>query len=195
MLSSYTRFFTLIFLFLFGAYLWSSFNKLVKREESAKVAWSQVENQYQRRADLIANLVETVKGYAEHEQEAYTGVIEARAKAMQLKTDIANMSDEQLQQFSAVQAELAQAAFRLVAVVENYPELKANDNFIMLQGQLEGAENRIAIARRDFNEAANRYNAYRRRFPKNIPAAIFGFKAIKYFESIPDADKPTEVEF
>ena len=162
---------------------WGTYNRLVKRQEVVKSAWAQVENQYQRRTDLIPNLVETVKGYARHEQETFTKVIEARAKATQLNVDAGKLTTEHLQQFNQVQDELSQSLSRLMAVIENYPDLKANENFIMLQGQLEGAENRISVERKRFNESVNRYNTYRRRFPKNIAAAILGFKEIKYFEA------------
>ena len=162
---------------------WGTYNRLVKRQEVVKSAWAQVENQYQRRTDLIPNLVETVKGYARHEQETFTKVIEARAKATQLNVDVGKLTTEHLQQFNQVQDELSQSLSRLMGVIENYPDLKANENFIMLQGQLEGAENRISVERKRFNESVNRYNTYRRRFPKNIAAALLGFKEIKYFEA------------
>ena len=176
-------------------FLWGTYNKLIKREEVVKSAWAQVENQYQRRTDLIPNLVETVKGYAEHEQETYSKVIEARAKATQLNIDASNLTPENLQQFSQAQNELSQSLSRLMAIIENYPDLKANENFIMLQGQLEGTENRIAVERKRFNETVKSYNTYRRRFPKNIAAAIFGFKERKYFEAEEAADIPSAVDF
>ena len=176
-------------------FLWGTYNKLVKREEAVKSSWAQVENQYQRRTDLIPNLVETVKGYAAHEQETFTKVIEARAKATQLTVDASNLDAEKLQQFNQAQGELSQALSRLMAVVENYPDLEANDNFIMLQGQLEGTENRIGIERKRFNDSANIYNTYRRKFPKNIAAAIFGFKEIKYFEAEKGAGISPKVDF
>lgn len=182
-------------LILIVPFFWGSYNKLVKREEVVKTAWAQVENQYQRRSDLIPNLVETVKGYAAHEQETFTSVIEARAKATQLNVDADNLSAENLQQFSQVQGELSQSLSRLMVVIEQYPDLKANENFIMLQGQLEGTENRIAVERKRFNESANLYNTYRRRFPKNVAAAIFGFKEIKYYEAEKGADVSPKVEF
>ena len=176
-------------------FFWGTYNKLVKREEAVKSAWAQVENQYQRRTDLIPNLLETVKGYAAHEQKTFTKVIEARAKATQLTVDANNFDAEKLQQFNQAQGELSQALSRLMAVIENYPDLKANENFIMLQGQLEGTENRIAVERKRFNESANKYNTYRRRFPKNLVAAIFGFKEIKYFEAEKGADVSPTVGF
>lgn len=176
-------------------FLWGTYNKLVKREEVVKTAWAQVENQYQRRTDLIPNLVETVKGYATHEQETFAKVIEARSKATQINIGASNLTPENLQQFSQAQNELSQSLSRLMAVIENYPELKANENFIMLQGQLEGTENRIAVERKRFNESTNKYNTFRRRFPKNVAAAIFGFKEIKYFEAERGTDVSPEVGF
>ena len=176
-------------------FFWGTYNRLVKREEVVKSAWAQVENQYQRRTDLIPNLVETVKGYAAHEQETFTKVIEARAKATQLTIDPANFNTENLQQFNQVQGELSQSLSRLMVVIENYPDLKANENFIMLQGQLEGTENRIAVERKRFNESANVYNTFRRRFPKNVAAAIFGFKEIKYYEAKMGGDVSPKVGF
>ena len=160
-------------LLLIVPFFWGTYIKLVKREEVVKSAWAQVENQYQRRADLIPNLVETVKGYATHEQETFAKVIEARAKATQVNVDANNLTTENIQQFNQVQGELSKSLSQLMAVIENYPDLKANENFIMLQGQLEGTENRISIERKRFNESVNRYNTFRRRFPKNIAAAIF----------------------
>ena len=182
-------------LLLIVPFFWGTYNKLVKREEVVKSAWAQVENQYQRRTDLIPNLVETVKGYAAHEQETFTKVIEARAKATQLNVDPSNFDADNMQQFNQVQAELSQSLSRLMVVIEQYPDLKANENFIMLQGQLEGTENRIAVERKRFNESANLYNTYRRRFPKNVAAAVFGFKEIKYFEAEKGSDVSPEVGF
>lgn len=182
-------------LLLIVPFFWGTFNRLVKHEEAVKSAWAQVENQYQRRTDLIPNLVETVKGYAEHEQETFTKVIEARAKATQLTIDDRNFSAENLQHYNQVQSQLSQSLSRLMVVIEKYPDLKANENFVMLQGQLEGAENRISVERKRFNESVNRYNTYRRRFPKNIAAAMFGFKEIKYFEAEKEADISPEIGF
>lgn len=185
----------IIGLLLIVPFFWGTYNRLIKREEIVKSAWAQVENQYQRRSDLIPNLVEAVKGYAAHEQETFTQVIEARAKATQLNIDAGNLNAENLQQFNQVQAELSQSLSRLMVVIEKYPDLKANENFIMLQGQLEGTENRIAVERKRFNESAKEYNTYRRRFPKNVAAAVFGFKEIKYFESEKGADVSPKVGF
>ncbi|MDY0102304.1 MAG: LemA family protein [Lentimicrobium sp.] len=182
-------------LLLIVPFFWGSYNKLVKREEVVKTAWAQVENQYQRRTDLIPNLVETVKGYAAHEQETFMKVIEARAKASQLNIDPGNFNAENMQQFNQVQGELSQSLSRLMVVIEQYPDLKANENFIMLQGQLEGTENRITVERKRFNESAKEYNTYRRRFPRNMAAAVFGFKEIKYFEAEKGSDVSPEVGF
>lgn len=182
-------------LLLIVPFFWGTYNKLVKREEIVKSAWAQVENQYQRRTNLIPNLVETVKGYAAHEQEAFAKVIEARAKATQVNVDANNLTTENIQQFNQLQGELSKSLSQLMAVIENYPDLKANENFIMLQGQLEGTENRISVERKRFNESTNKYNTYRRRFPKNVAAAIFGFKEIKYFEAERGTDVSPEVGF
>ena len=182
-------------LLLIVPFFWGTYNKLVKREEVVKSAWAQVENQYQRRADLIPNLVETVKGYATHEQETFAKVIEARAKATQVNVDANNLTTENIQQFNQVQGELSKSLSQLMAVIENYPDLKANENFIMLQGQLEGTENRISIERKRFNESVNRYNTFRRRFPKNIAAAILRFQEINYFEAERGAETKPNVGF
>ena len=182
-------------LLLIVPFFWGTYNKLVKREEVVKSDWAQVENQYQRRIDLIPNLVETVKGYATHEQETFLEVTIARAKATQLNIDAGNLTAENLQQFNEVQGELSQSLSRLMAVIENYPDLKANENFIMLQGQLEGTENRISVERKRFNESVNRYNTYRQCFPKNIAAAILRFKEINYFEAERGAQTTPNVGF
>ncbi len=184
-----------IFLLLITSFFWGTYNKLVKQEENVQMAWAQVENQYQRRADLILNLVETVKGYATHEQEVFKQVVEARAKATQLTVDIENLDAETLQKFNQTQDELSQSLSRLMLIVENYPDLKANENFIMLQGQLEGSENRIAFVRREFNETVKSYNTYRRRFPNNIVSALFGFTKKDYFKAEANSDQVPDVEF
>lgn len=171
------------------------YNECVSLEENVEAAWSQVENQYQRRADLVPNLVATVKGYAAHEQETLEGVIEARAKATQITIDPANATPEQLAAYQAAQGELKQALGRLLAVAESYPDLKANENFKDLQAQLEGTENRITIARQQFNDAARAYNTRVRRFPSNIIASICGFEKKPYFESEEGASKAPEVQF
>ena len=156
-------------------FLWAknSYNSMVTKEEGVTSAWAQVENVYQRRADLIPNLVATVKGYAAHEQETLEGVVNARAKATQTTIDPANMTEESMKQFQAAQGELGSALQRLMVVVERYPDLKANQNFLELQAQLEGSENRITVERQKFNETARAYNTYIRQFPKNILSGIF----------------------
>ena len=171
------------------------YNKMVSMEEQVSSQWAQVENVYQRRADLIPNLVNTVKGYATHEQETFTKVIEARSQATSVKIDPANMSPENMQKFQQAQDGLSSALSRLMVVVEQYPDLKANQNFMDLQAQLEGTENRIAVERRKFNETTQGYNAYIRQFPALITAKIFGFKKKSYFEAAPGAEKAPEVKF
>ncbi|MEZ4919976.1 MAG: LemA family protein [Saprospiraceae bacterium] len=152
-----------------------SYNTTVGKDEQVKKAWSQVENQYQRRADLIPNLVNTVKGYADFEQETLTKVIEARSKATSVGVNVDDLSPEKIQQFEAAQGQLSGALSRLLVAVERYPDLKANQNFLDLQKQLEGTENRISVERKNFNEAVNDYNGYIRRFPTNFFVGIFGF--------------------
>ena len=171
------------------------YNAFIASEEEVESSWAQVENQYQRRADLVPNLVATVKGYAAHEQQTLEGVVEARAKATQITIDPATATPEQLAAYQAAQGELSQALGRLLAVAENYPDLKANQNFRDLQAQLEGTENRITIARQMFNETAKSYNKTIRRFPNNILAGIFGFDKKPYFEAEEGASKAPKVEF
>ena len=177
--------------------LWAvpSYNGLVKDQESVEKAWGNVENQYQRRADLIPNLVETVKGYAKHEQETLEGVIEARANATKVTIDPTNMTPEDLQKYQAAQGDVTNALSRLIAVSESYPDLKANENFKDLQQQLESTENRINKARDDFNEIAQKYDTKRRTFPTNIIATIFNFEEKPYFKSQDGADKAPKVDF
>ena len=183
-----------IALALFG-WVKNSYNGLVADQESVETAWAQVENVYQRRADLIPNLVETVKGYAKHEQETLEGVIEARANATKVTIDPTNMTPEDLQKYQAAQGDVTNALSRLMAVAENYPDLKANQNFLELQSQLEGTENRIAVERNKFNEVARQYNTKRRTFPTNIIAGIFGFGDKPYFQAQEGADKAPKVDF
>ena len=171
-----------------------SYNRLVELDEGVDNAWSQVENVFQRRADLIPNLVATVKGAADFEQETLTNVVEARAKVGQVSFEGAPDS-AQLQQFEAAQSELSSALSRLLVVVEKYPELKATDAFRDLQAQLEGTENRITVERKRFNDATLAYNKTRRRFPTILLANIMGFDDKPYFESTEGADKPPKVEF
>ncbi len=178
--------------FFFG---FSSYNKIVDMDEGVQKAWGQVENQYQRRLDLIPNLVNTVKGYAKHEQETLTAVIEARSKVSQMKLDPSATSPEQLAEFANAQSALSSTLSKLMLVVERYPDLKANQNFLTLQAQLEGTENRISVERKRFNDAANLYNKYIRRFPQNIVASICSFEKRAYFEALPEAQKAPEVAF
>lgn len=179
------------------AFLWvkNGYNKMVQQEEQVTTAWSQVENVYQRRADLIPNLVATVKGYASHERETLEGVVNARAKATQTTVDPTKMTQESMQKFQEAQGELSQALGRLMVVVERYPDLKANQNFLELQAQLEGTENRITVERQKYNETARVYNATIRQFPKNILAGMFGFERKEYFEAKEGADVAPVVEF
>ena len=171
------------------------YNNLVTQDEGVKTAWSQVENQYQRRADLIPNLVNTVKGYAAHEMNTLEGVMNARAKATQTTIDPTNLNEETMKQYQAAQGELSNALSRLMVVVERYPELKANENFRELQVQLEGTENRITVERKRFNEVAQGYNTYVRTFPNNILSGIFGFQTKAYFTAEAGAEKAPQVEF
>lgn len=180
-----------------GLFSWGKgvYNGFVQQQESVEAAWSQVENDYQRRADLVPNLVATVKGYAEHERETLEAVLAARASATQIKVDADDLTPEKLQQFQQVQGELGAALGRLIAVQENYPDLKANQNFLQLQEQLESTENRITVSRRDFNAAAQTYNTAIRTFPQNIFAGLFGFERKPYFEAAAGAQTAPKVEF
>ena len=180
-----------------GLFFWfqGTYNGMVKMDEGVQAAWSQVENVYQRRADLIPNLVSTVKGYAAHEQETLEGVISARSKATQLTVDSENLTPDKLAQYNKAQGELGAALGKLLAITENYPDLKANQNFLQLQSQLEGTENRIAVERQKFNETARKYNTAIRQFPKNIVAGMFGFEKKPYFEAQEGAQQAPKVEF
>lgn len=171
------------------------YNSMVTQDESVKTAWSQVENQYQRRLDLIPNLVNTVKGYASHERATLEGVINARANATKTTIDPTNLNEETMKQFQAAQGELSSALSRLMVVVERYPDLKANLNFMELQAQLEGTENRISVERKRFNEVAQNYNTNIRSFPTNILAGMFGFQPKAYFAAESGAEKAPTVEF
>jgi len=173
----------------------SQYNKLVRLDEDVNSQWANVENQYQRRSDLIPNLVATVKGYASHEQETLEGVVSARARATQMTIDPDNMTPEKLQQFQAAQGELSSALGKLLMITENYPDLKANQNFRDLQVQLEGTENRIANERTQFNNMAKSFNATIRQFPSNILAGMFGFDKKIYFEAEEGSNKAPEVQF
>lgn len=176
-------------------WLVGKYNAMVSADENVKTAWAQVENQYQRRSDLIPNLVATVKGYAAHESQVLESVVAARAKATQVVVDPSMTSHEDLAAFQAAQGELSQALGRLLAVTENYPDLKANQNFLELQAQLEGTENRITVARNAFNESAKEYNKLIRMFPNNIVASCFGFEQKAYFEAESGAEKAPIVAF
>lgn len=178
-------------------FLWvkNSYNKMVSQEEQVTTAWSQVENVYQRRADLIPNLVSTVKGYASHERETLEGVVNARAKATQTTIDPTNMTAQSMANFQQAQGELTQALSKLMVVVERYPDLKANQNFLELQSQLEGTENRITVERQKFNETARIFNTTIRQFPKNMLAGMFGFERKEYFEANEGAQNVPVVEF
>ena len=173
----------------------TGYNGLVKADEAVSTAWSNVENQYQRRADLIPNLVNTVKGYASHEKETLDAVVAARTRATQVTVDADNLTPEKLQEFQNAQGEVGSALGRLLAISEAYPDLKANQNFLELQAQLEGTENRISVERRNFNEVAKSYNTSIRTFPRNLLAGILGFEKRPYFEAQEGADKAPEVKF
>ncbi len=178
------------------AFSWgiSIYNGLVNKDEAVKAEWSKVENQYQRQADLIPNLVATVKGYATHESETLEGVVAARAKATQITVDPENLTPEKLQQYQAAQGEVTSALSRLMMITENYPDLKANENFKELQAQLEGTQNRIAEARRNFIDLSMAFNTSIRTFPSNIIASMAGFEKKAYFEAEKDANKVPEVK-
>ena len=176
-------------------FFYATYNGFVNREEGLKSAWSNVETQYQRRADLIPNLVNTVKGYAAHETQTLNEFTEARARATSINLSADDLTPERLAQFQRAQAEVRSALGRLIAVSESYPDLKANQNFLELQAQLEGTENRIAVARKDFNAAAQQYNVSVRRFPANLVARMFGFGQKPYFESAEGAAAAPQVTF
>lgn len=172
-----------------------TYNKLVQLEEGTKSQWSQVENVYQRRTDLIPNLVSTVKGYAKFEKETLTGVVEARAKATSVNVDASKLDPAAIAKFQEAQSGLSSALSRLMVVVEKYPDLKANQNFLELQSQLEGTENRIATERKRFNETVQEYNVYLRQFPQSLFAGMMGFKSKGYFEATKGAEKAPAVSF
>jgi LemA protein len=173
----------------------STYNSAISKDEGVKAAWSQVENQYQRRADLIPNLVNTVKGYADFEKSTLEAVIQARASATQVKVDPNQLTPENIQRFEQAQQGLSGALGRLLVVSENYPDLKANQNFMDLQKQLEGTENRISVERKNFNTSVQDYNSYIRRFPTNLLVGMFGFSPKGYFQSQAGAERAPEVKF
>lgn len=178
-------------------YVWfkSGYNNMVQKQEEVQAQWAQVENVYQRRADLIPNLVATVKGYAQHEQGTLTAVIEARAKATSVNIDPSNITPEQLAQFQEAQDQLSGALSRLLVTIERYPDLKANENFMALMAQLEGTENRITVERQKFNDRAKEYNQYIRMFPRNIIANMFNFETTGYFKAQAGSEVAPTVEF
>ena len=171
------------------------YNTMTEKEEAVNKAWSNVENQYQRRSDLIPNLVNTVKGYAQHEQSTLTAVLEARSKATQISVNADDLTPEKLKEYQQAQGQVTSALGKLLAITEAYPDLKANENFKELQAQLEGTENRISVERRNFNEVVGSYNTYIRKFPQNIVASIFGFEKRAYFEAEAGSEKAPKVEF
>lgn len=168
---------------------------MVEKSETVDQTWANVEAQYQRRADLIPNLVATVKGYAAHEKEALTAVIEARAKATSVNIDASKLDANSLQQFQSAQSGLSSALSKLMVVVEKYPDLKANQNFLQLQAQLEGTENRIAVARKNYNDVVADYNKYIKSFPKNFIAGWFDFEPKPYYQAEEGSEKAPEVSF
>ena len=172
-----------------------SYNGMVSMSETVSSQWSNVENQYQRRLDLIPNLVNTVKGYAAHEQQTLEEVVNARAKATQTQINFDQLDESAIKKINNIQGELSSALSRLMAISESYPDLKANQNFLELQAQLEGTENRIAVERRKFNESVKEYNAYIRQFPKNMIAGKLGFVPKPYFEATAGAENAPKVEF
>lgn len=184
-----------VVIFLIYGMFKSTFNTMVQNGEQVDAQWAQVENVYQRRSDLIPNLVNTVKGYAAHEQEVLTGVIEARAKATSVNLNAENLTEANMKAFQQAQEGLSSALSRLMVVVERYPDLKANQNFLELQAQLEGTENRITVERQKFNETTRVYNTYIKSFPQNMLAGMFGFAAKPYFEAAQGAETAPKVEF
>ncbi len=190
---------TIIVIVVIAIFIYSSikgtYNKMIALDEGVKSQWAQVENVYQRRADLIPNLVSIVKGYAAHEQETLTGVIEARAKATSTTIDPSNLNAQSIQAFQQAQGGLSSALSKLMVVVERYPDLKANQNFLELQAQLEGTENRITVERQKFNNSAQGFNTYIKQFPKNIYANMFSFDEKAYFKAQENADEAPKVEF
>lgn len=181
--------------FILYSFFSGKYNSMVTKDEAVNTAWSNVETQYQRRNDLIPNLVNTVKGFASQEKEVLVGVTEARSKASSINLDAGNLTAENMQQFQAAQGQLTSALSRLLVTVERYPELKSNQNFLELQAQLEGTENRIAVSRKRFNETTQDYNTYIRVFPNSIIAGWGGFERKPLFEAEEGAEKAPEVQF
>ncbi|MBE6329775.1 MAG: LemA family protein [Paludibacteraceae bacterium] len=181
-----------VLLVIFGV---STYNSLVDKDEEVKLKWSNLEAQYQRRADLIPNLVNTVKGYVQHERETLEAVMEARSKATSITVDPSNITPEQFAEYQKAQSGVTSALGRLLAVAENYPDLKANQQFLELQAQLEGTENRIEVAREDYNKASKSFNSSVRKFPTNLFASIFGFEMYDYYEAEEGAEIAPQVQF
>ncbi len=180
---------------IFYGFFKSTYNTMVQNSEQVDASWAQVQNVYQRRADLIPNLVSTVKGYAAHEQEVLTGVVEARAKATSVNLNAENLTEANMKAFQQAQEGLSGALSRLMVVVERYPDLKANQSFLELQAQLEGTENRITVERQKFNETTRVYNTHIKSFPQNFLASMFGFSVKPYFEATAGAETAPKVEF
>lgn len=176
-------------------FFYATYNGFVNKDEGVKTAWSNVETQYQRRADLIPNLVNTVKGYAEHETTTLNEVTEARTRATSINLSTDDLTPEKMAEFQKAQSQVGSALGRLIAVSESYPDLKANQNFLELQAQLEGTENRIAVSRKDFNEVAKKYNVAVRRFPANLVARMFDFEQKPYFDAVEGAETAPTVTF
>ncbi len=176
-------------------FFYSAYNGFVTKDEAVKTAWANVETQYQRRADLIPNLVNTVKGYAGHERSTLDAVVEARAEALSFQVSADDLTPERLAEFQRAQSRVGSALGRLIAVAENYPDLKANQNFLELQAQLEGTENRIAVARKEYNERVNTYNVAIRRFPSNLVAGLFGFGPQERFAAAEGSEAAPVVSF
>jgi LemA protein len=185
----------LVLFFLVYRFFGGTYNSMVTKEETVKSKWAQVENQFQQRLDLIPNLVNTVKGAADFEKNTLTAVIEARASATQIKVDANSLTPENIQRFQHAQGELSAALGRLMVVSEQYPQLKANQNFLELQATLEGTERRISVARKDFNDAVQEFNTYVRKFPQNMLAGMYGFSSKGFFEAEKGAEKAPTVKF
>lgn len=187
----------IVLVLIFGIFFWfkGTYNNLVERSQQVAGQWANVENQYQRRADLIPNLVNTVKGYAQHEESTLEGVVDARAKATQMQLNFSDLNEQTLAKYAQAQGELSSALNRLMAISEAYPDLKANQNFLDLQTQLEGTENRIATERRRFNETVQSYNVYVQQFPRNLIAGMFGFTPKSFFAAEAGAQNAPEVKF
>jgi LemA protein len=186
----------LLLALMFFGWITGMYNSLVKLDEAVKSSWAQVQNQYQRRIDLVPNLVATVKGYAQHEAEVFEKVAEARSSVGKLQVTPEILNDPQaFEKFQQAQTGLSSALSRLLAVAENYPQLKANENFLQLQAQLEGTENRIAVERKRFNDMVQDFNSRVRTFPTSIIAGMFGFGQKAYFQSEPGAEKAPQVKF